>query len=235
MNITMEITERDKKLLLFMAFFVIVLGFGFFVIRPLSQADAELKIELENQQELMMETQQKLVMLPAMESSLVKTQEELEEAAKDFYPVMKSQEIDRLLTGIVVGKGLESRQMTITMPQSELKLEPYYASAAAAEDSMAQSAAHGASEEDGSTAQAMETVFTGIYAAQVQMTIRGNRVTMQQMVDELTRNYPSIRITSAGWGTENNSIRNADGEYITSVNDTLQLGLEVYMYRKDEA
>ena len=32
----------------------------------------------------MMETQQKLVMLPAMESSLVKTQEELEEAAKDF-------------------------------------------------------------------------------------------------------------------------------------------------------
>ena len=122
MNITMEITERDKKLLLFMAFFVIVLGFGFFVIRPLSQADAELKIELENQQELMMETQQKLVMLPAMESSLVKTQEELEEAAKDFYPVMKSQEIDRLLTGIVVSKGLESRQMTITMPQSELKL-----------------------------------------------------------------------------------------------------------------
>ena len=230
MNITMEITERDKKLLLFMAFFVIVLGFGFFVIRPLSQADAELKIELENQQELMMETQQKLVMLPAMESSLVKTQEELEEAAKDFYPVMKSQEIDRLLTGIVVSKGLESRQMTITMPQSELKLEPYYASAAAA-----QSAAQGASEEDGSTAQATETVFTGIYAAQVQMTIRGNRVTMQQMVDELTRNYPSIRITSAGWGTENNSIRNADGEYITSVNDTLQLGLEVYMYRKDEA
>jgi len=182
-----------------------------------------------------METQQKLVMLPAMESSLVKTQEELEEAAKDFYPVMKSQEIDRLLTGIVVGKGLESRQMTITMPQSELELEPYYASAAAAEDSMAQSAAQGASEEDGSTAQATETVFTGIYAAQVQMTIRGNRVTMQQMVDELTRNYPSIRITSAGWGTENNSIRNADGEYITSVNDTLQLGLEVYMYRKDEA
>lgn len=47
-----------------MAFFVIVLGFGFFIIRPLSQADAELKIELENQQELMMETQQKLVMLP---------------------------------------------------------------------------------------------------------------------------------------------------------------------------
>ena len=63
---------------------MIVLGFGFFCNQALSQADAELKIELENQQELMMETQQKLVMLPAMESSLVKTQEELEEAATDF-------------------------------------------------------------------------------------------------------------------------------------------------------
>lgn len=231
MNITMEITERDKKLLLFMAIFVIVLGFGFFVIRPLSQADAQLQIELESQQELMMETQQKLIMLPAMESSLEKTQEELEEAAKDFYPVMKSQEIDRLLTGIVVDKGLESRQLTITMPKGELQLDPFYASAAAAEESMAQAA----SGEDGSTAQAAETVFTGIYAAQVQMTIRGSRVTMQQMVDELTRNYPSIRITSAGWGTENSSVRNVDGEYVTSVNDTLQLGLEVYMYRKDEA
>lgn len=231
MNITMEITERDKKLLLFLSVFVIILGFGFFIIRPLSQADAQLQVELENQEELMLETQQKLAMLPAMEASLTKIEEELEEAAEDFYPVMKSQEIDRLLTGIVVDRGLEARQMTIAMPQGELTLAPFYASQAAAEDAMGQ-AAQG---ESGAGGQTSGTTFSGIYAAQVQMTIRGNRGVMQQMVDDLTRNYPSLRITRAGWGTENSSVRNTDGEYITSVNDTLSLGLEIYMYRKDEA
>ena len=46
MKITTEITDRDKKLLLFLAIFVIVVVFGFFIIRPLAETDAALKEEL---------------------------------------------------------------------------------------------------------------------------------------------------------------------------------------------
>ena len=46
MKITTEITDRDKKLLLFLAIFVIVVVFGFFIIRPLAETDAALKLSL---------------------------------------------------------------------------------------------------------------------------------------------------------------------------------------------
>lgn len=52
MKITTEITDRDKKLLLFLAIFVIVVVFGFFIIRPLAETDAALKEELAVQEEL---------------------------------------------------------------------------------------------------------------------------------------------------------------------------------------
>ena len=40
------------------------------------------------------------MLLPSMQANVEKTEEELAAAAEDFYPVMKSQEIDKLLTGI---------------------------------------------------------------------------------------------------------------------------------------
>ena len=56
MKITTEITDRDKKLLLFLAIFVIVVVFGFFIIRPLAETDAALKEELAVQEELQIRT-----------------------------------------------------------------------------------------------------------------------------------------------------------------------------------
>ena len=125
MKITTEITDRDKKLLLFLAIFVIVVVFGFFIIRPLAETDAALKEELAVQEELQIRTQQKLMLLPSMQANVEKTEEELAAAAEDFYPVMKSQEIDKLLTGIALSWGLESRQLVIQMPEGEMILDPF--------------------------------------------------------------------------------------------------------------
>lgn len=138
MKITTEITDRDKKLLLFLAIFVIVVVFGFFIIRPLAETDAALKEELAVQEELQIRTQQKLMLLPSMQANVEKTEEELAAAAEDFYPVMKSQEIDKLLTGIALSWGLESRQLVIQMPEGEMILDPFYASQAALEEMLSQ-------------------------------------------------------------------------------------------------
>ena len=136
MKITTEVTERDKKLLLFMAVFVIVVVFGFFIIRPLAETDAALKDELVMQEDMQLRTQQKLMLLSSVEANVEKTEEELDAAAKEFYPVMKSQEIDKLLTEIVLKWGLDPKQLTIQMPESEMILEPFYASQAALEEAL---------------------------------------------------------------------------------------------------
>lgn len=149
MKITTEITDRDKKLLLFLAIFVIVVVFGFFIIRPLAETDAALKEELAVQEELQIRTQQKLMLLPSMQANVEKTEEELAAVAEDFYPVMKSQEIDKLLTGIVLSWGLESRQLVIQMPEGEMILDPFYASQAALEEMLSQAIGAGLGGTDG--------------------------------------------------------------------------------------
>ena len=204
MKITTEITDRDKKLLLFLAIFVIVVVFGFFIIRPLAETDAALKEELAVQEELQIRTQQKLMLLPSMQANVEKTEEELAAVAEDFYPVMKSQEIDKLLTGIVLSWGLESRQLVIQMPEGEMILDPFYASQAALEEMLSQAIGQDW-EEQTDTVQKTSTSFYGIYAAQVMLTIKGERSVLEQMADEISEDYPAIRITGAVWGKENSS------------------------------
>ena len=233
MKITTEITDRDKKLLLFLAIFVIVVVFGFFIIRPLAETDAALKEELAVQEELQSRTRQKLMLLPSMQANVEKTEEELAAAAEDFYPVMKSQEIDKLLTGIALSWGLESRQLVIQMPEEEMILDPFYASQAALEEMLSQAIGQDG-EEQTDTVQKTSTPFYGIYAAQVMLTVKGERSVLEQMADEISEDYPAIRITGAVWGKENSSLRNEEGEYVSSLNDTLQLQMEIYMYKRDE-
>ena len=215
MKITTEVTERDKKLLLFMAVFVIVVVFGFFIIRPLAETDAALKDELVMQEDMQLRTQQKLMLLSSVEANVEKTEEELDAAAKEFYPVMKSQEIDKLLT------------------ESEMILEPFYASQAALEEALSQAAVQGEEEQTDST-QAAAASFYGIYAAQAELIVKGDRMVMEQMADEISEDYPAIRITGAAWGREINSLRDERGEYISSANDTLRLQMEIYMYKRDK-
>ena len=222
MKITTEITDRDKKLLLFLAIFVIVVVFGFFIIRPLAETDAALKEELAVQEELQIRTQQKLMLLPSMQANVEKTEEELAAAAEDFYPVMKSQEIDKLL-----------RQLVIQMPEGEMILDPFYASQAALEEMLSQAIGQDG-EEQTDTVRKASTSFYGIYAAQVMLTVKGERSVLEQMADEISEDYPAIRITGAVWGKENSSLRNEAGEYVSSLNDTLQLQMEIYMYKRDE-
>lgn len=146
---------------------------------------------------------------------------------------MKSQEIDKLLTGIALSWGLESRQLVIQMPEGEMILDPFYASQAALEEMLSQAIGQDG-EEQTDTVRKTSTSFYGIYAAQAMLTVKGERSVLEQMADEISEDYPAIRITGAVWGKENSSLRNEAGEYVSSLNDTLQLQMEIYMYKRDE-
>ena len=108
MKITTEITDRDKKLLLFLAIFVIVVVFGFFIIRPLAETDAALKEELAVQEELQIRTQQKLMLLPSMQANVEKTEEEL--AAAGFLPGYEESGNRQASYGhcIILGTGIQA-------------------------------------------------------------------------------------------------------------------------------
>ena len=60
MKLELKITQHDKKLLYFLAIFVIVVGFGFLVIRPLVVANLEVSKKLSVAQEQKSDLEQKV-------------------------------------------------------------------------------------------------------------------------------------------------------------------------------
>ena len=64
---TLKVTERDKKLLVFLAIFVVVVGLGAGVILPLLSKSQELREELTQAQLEQTEKEQKVLSLSTME------------------------------------------------------------------------------------------------------------------------------------------------------------------------
>ena len=244
MNLEIKMTERDKKLIVLLMVIVVAAIFGFFVIYPLTKSISDEMLEREYQQNLQRENEEKQVMLPATLSMNEALYKDLEAATADFYSYMQSLQIDKLLTGLVLSKGLESKSLSITMPTEYLSLAPFYASDAAKTTPEVTSQTTEASdtsldsylEEDPDTEAVSSdpNLFAGLYSAAVSMTVSGDQTLLQSLVDDLFMNYPSIRITSLSWSTKTGTYQGEGNTYEILTENTLDLRLDVYMYDSRE-
>ena len=92
-----KLTQRDKKLLVFLAVFVMVIGLGAGVIYPLAAKSQELQEKLTEASLEQAERQQKITALPAMEKNKKKAEENLAQARQEFYEITPSMGIDKML------------------------------------------------------------------------------------------------------------------------------------------
>ena len=184
-------TERDKKLLVFLGIFVVVVGIGWLVLRPMTQQLSDTKYELAIAEEEKLEKEEKLTLLPLSEKQAENLRIEIDTLTEDYDSFMASQEIDRLLTTMALQHHLEARELNISMPEDYLLLAPYYASFTA--QSLAASA--------GEDAKDLSSSMTGIFAAQTTLVLGGNRNDLQSLLDEWITDCPAIRVTSFSWKT----------------------------------
>lgn len=207
MTIETKITERDRKLLAFLAVFVIAAVFGNWIIRPLAAACIEEEMLCLEQSEIMTDHERKSRLLPALREETEKLKREAERSADRFYPLMPAYEVGRLLTNLAVGRGLEVRQLNIEMPETEWETA--------------------AGTQEGEAAE--KTLLTGIYAARASMRIAGGREDMRELLDVLASEHPPIRVKEAIWGKQRRETPDASGKYSSVEEDILLLELEIYM------
>ncbi len=213
MKLELKITQHDKKLLYFLAIFVIVVGFGFLVIRPLVVANLEVSKKLSVAQEQKSDLEQKVGLSTSSKKVYDTLSKDLEKSVANFYPMMKSEEIDKMITDLLLDYGVFSRDLDIQVGTDEVELKPY----------------------GKDVTEDKEEISTGIYAASVSVTATGKRNTLQQVIDTLARDYPSIRITAYNWSSELQTVNsdNTTGELKLDKTSVLTLNLEVYMYDED--
>lgn len=223
---TLKLTERDKKLLVFLAIFVLVVGIGVGVIYPLFNRSKSLEQELTSAQLQQTENEQKVSLAASMEMGKQKMLEEIADARKAFYEPMKSEKIDKMLTNMAVSRGVVVTDLDIAMPQkgSYTTLVDY--------QQMLEQKKGTATANDGTTA-AGAVVYDGVFTAQVQMTMSGSRAALQQVLDNCVALEPKLRVTEFLF--QNRSRDQNDSDYQLSISMELYMSEDPKTYLEESA
>lgn len=204
----MKLTDRDKKLLIVLIVVAIIGGLGVGVIRPLITKGGELSAQVEEAQLTRDENEQKIIALPSLQKNLETVNADIAELQQEFYPVMKSMQIDQLLTEQALAQGVTVKTLDISLPaQGEFAQVDGYS---------------GTIGQTAETTDGGETTYTGMYSSKIQMSMEGGRDPLQNVLDNLAAEEPKIRVVTFSWSSSNNR-ENEGGTY------TLNLSLELYM------
>lgn len=210
------LTNRDKKLLGFLAVIIVLFVFVRILILPQTEKYFALDNSILLAEQDKYEMDLKMVSLPGTQKMNEELHKQLEEAAALYYPLMSSQEIDREVTGFLLKYGLVIENLVITMPSAPSDLEPYAASKMAA------------AQQEEETEQSAEIVQNQIYAAEVIAKCVGTEAQMTELIDFLVNENPSISVT--GYSYEKSASAGETGDSAQGVQKILTIGLQLFMY-----
>lgn len=241
----MQMTERDKKLIVFLAIFVIIVAGGYWGIYPIISKTISINAEIQEAEALRAENELKVAQLPMLEAESEELEEEIAAARKDFYSEMTSDQVDKYMTGLILDHNLYAYDLAITMPTAEAKLDPYAysekANAAAEEetDSTDGTQPDGADEQSGELSSEAdwfgdEDIATGVYAVGVTMRVGGERADLQQLIDEFSKENKKVYLDGYNWESERSIRILEDGSYDIGTDQTLTVNLNLYMCEEEE-
>ena len=120
-----NLTEKDKRLLLIMFIFVVVVGIGYWGILPQIKAYRELESEIEDQEVLKSINEQKVANVIFVESQCDEYEAAMAEDKEKFYDMMTEAQIDRMLTTMAIKNGLEAFSFSINIPDTPTDRKAY--------------------------------------------------------------------------------------------------------------
>lgn len=242
----MNLTPRDEMLLYVLGIVVIAALFFLLVFRPVWTSISEKNASIETEQATHDTMAMKRMKLPGVQSLIGKASEDVTQMSSKYYDLMSSAQIDNLFTHYVLGFGLTSVDLTITMPQAKTDMVPYSDSVAmaklaqqAASSSTAQESGTGDTAGTGTTgplvessgAEATSTDAAGVYTATVTMVVSGSEEKGQEMINDLQDpKRTQLRLVSYSWGESD--VTSDENGNLTAVNGSRELTVtvEVYMY-----
>lgn len=204
-----NMTKRDRNLLMILLLLLVVVLIGYYVIIPTNRNNKTLQEDIAAAELKWEELEQKVLQLPAIRKQYENKLAEYAEAVEYFYEPMESQTIDRMLTGIVLERGLFCDSLSIDIKAQPLSLKPYV---------------HSGIYGDGKFAK-----LSGISCASLRLQVWGNREQCQELIDFMILQNPAVRLTSYRWDYDGIVTRDRDGVVIESY-DVLTLNMELYMY-----
>ena len=111
-----NMTARDKKLLVGMFIGVIIVAIGYWGILPQVKQYRALASKIEKEEAAQSINKQKLINTGAIEAQADNYESLIAERRDEFYPIMTSSEIDKMMTQMAVSHGLNIYDLNFNMP-----------------------------------------------------------------------------------------------------------------------
>lgn len=124
-NMKSNLTEKDKRMLLVMFIFVIVVGIGYWGILPQVKQYRELESEIDVETVKQSVNEQKVRNVFFVEDQCTEYEEEMKEDREKFYDMMTEADIDRMLTTTAVSDGLEVFSFSVNIPDKPSSRKAY--------------------------------------------------------------------------------------------------------------
>lgn len=182
----MTVTESDKKLLSCLFAFLAAILFIMFGFRPLLTKSASVRRELSAARVEAKNYDKKLQDSDAMSREETEMTERSQTVLARFYPMLQSQDAERMATVLMLNHNLRIQSLQISMPEVSEKLKWY------------QYAVH-EEETQGNGMEEEETENIQLYAARVTCVADGSKKDLWALVDDISANYPAISISSMEW------------------------------------
>ncbi len=214
---TLEVTERDKKLIVICSAVVIVVLLVFFALMPLINKGKKLSEDIVAEQLAKQEKEIKVNGYPGLLGRQKEVFEQYEMLSSTYYPLMGSQDIDRLMTGIALANNTYIENLQIAMPDMET-----YASVDAYTDIFLP---------EGTSTQSEAAGFDGTYCVKVDMTLSGKREELQKVIDTCMAEQPRQQVTGFSLN-DNSSINDNPCSLTISVNLYMCEDIETYIEKQ---
>jgi hypothetical protein len=247
-----DISEKDKKLLVFLSVFVILICFGYWGIYPMAKSIGRLNNDIEDAENEKTLNEFKITQLPLYETENEKLEDDILTAKGDYYPMMTNDEIDKYFTELTLNEyNLLAYNLTIG-DSTSTSLSPYQYSQKAIDESEAQERAaileaeDEASEETDTESEVSTDPDTmddellaaekkeaeasiGIYSVTVNLKLGGSDEQLVKFIDDMSDSSEKQRVTDYSWVGERNAVYDEDGNYSVESSSTLNITIEIYM------
>lgn len=218
------ISERDKKLLVGLVLFLIIVCIGYWGVFPQIIAIGDINNQITEEEIIRAENDAKINSLIFIETENDELKKDIEELRKTFFPMMTSDQLDRMFTGLALDYELNSYDMIIYVDDETATLKPYiYAEVEKdSTDSFGEGSLDSEFEDDYED-------LSGVHRADITMRVGGEEENLYKFIDYLSDTEDKIRLTNYYFTNINEAKYKEDGTYEIKESVMLNIKIEIYM------
>jgi hypothetical protein len=242
-------SEKDKKLLVFLGVFVVIICFAYWGIRPILKSITEIDEQIADDEDIQALNDIKIAELPLIQKDVDQLEDDIDAARDNYFSIMTSDEVDRYFTDMVLSYNLHSYDLTITMPDTFCDLQPYqysekflkgddeeeqeidpsHLSQIEQVDEVTAEESDEETDETAEDAEEEEAADNGIYVAEVTMRLGGQLSDLTKLINDLSDTDQKLRVSQYSYSTTQSIQTGEDATYEVTENRVLNMTVEIYM------